>query len=68
MKSQEKVKRQRRIKSIAPYCDNPSPYFMRVDGIGIASNRRVGKHRNSKFVGKKIAHRRTLRRINRTSN
>lgn len=68
MKSQEKVKRQRRIKAIAPYCDNPSPVIEGMAGLRYPMNKRVGKHRNSKPMGKKIAHRRTLRRINRTSN
>ncbi len=69
MKSIEKVKRQRRIKQIFSYCDNPmTNEALKIVGNIKQLNRVESKHKNSKFNGKAISHRRTLRRVNRTSN
>jgi hypothetical protein len=69
MKSQEKIKRQRRIKAIPDFCDNPISTKIRISIAAInAVNRKVSKHSNTKFACKKTAARRALRRMNRNSN
>lgn len=61
MKSQEKVKRQRRIKNIPAYCDNPLSSVTIEATRGMAPMKKVSKHRNTKFTKPRS------RRMNRTS-
>lgn len=65
MKSQEKVKRQRRIKSIPPYCDNPNSLetlnFLRMLKFGLIKKTQPIRVDHSQK-------RHMIKRINRTSN
>jgi hypothetical protein len=61
MKSQAKVKQQRRIKSIPPFCDNPISGDLKY--LQPLRPNKVSKHRNTKYTAPKNR----ARRMNRTS-